>query len=136
MTVPTNTQVVYGAIGVREDLENIIYDITPTETPLLTMSARMTARNRKHEWQTDKLAAATKDNAVVEGDTPSADSATRTTRLGNFCQLMDKVVSVSSTERASDAAGRADEMAYQMAKRSLELKRDLDAAISQNNAAI
>jgi hypothetical protein len=127
--------VTYNAVGIREDLENVIYDITPTETPLLSMAGRKTAKQRKHEWQTDRSAAGDKDNSVIEGLNPTADSSTRTVRFANYCQLMDKVCRVSSTELACDAAGRADQMAYQMGKRSLELKKDLDAAMSQSNAS-
>ena len=125
----------FDAVGMREDLENIIYDISPTETPMLSMAARMSAKNVKHEWQTDALTAATKDNTVIQGNTVTADTRTTPKRLANMCQLMDKAAVVSSTQQAVDMAGRADEMAYQMAKRSLELKRDLDCAITQNNAA-
>lgn len=134
MTVPTNTYVTFSSVGIREDLEDMIYDISPTETPILTAAARLKATQKIHEWQIDKLASATATNSVIEGDDPTADAAAPTNRLKNYTQLMDKVVIVSSTNEASNAAGRDSELAYQMAKRSKEIKRDLEAALGQNNA--
>ncbi len=134
MTVPTNAYVTFSSVGIREDLEDMIYDISPTETPIMSAIARLKATQKTHEWQIDKLAAASATNSVIEGDDPTADAASPTNRLKNYTQLMDKVVVISSTNEASNQAGRESEMAYQMAKRSKELKRDVEAAIGQNNA--
>ena len=57
----------YQSIGNREDLSDVIYDISPTDTPLLNTLARGKATAVYHEWQTDSLAAATTANAAVEG---------------------------------------------------------------------
>ena len=59
MTVPTNTYSRYGAIGVREDLADVIYDISPTDTPIMSSIGKARATQANHEWQTDALAAAT-----------------------------------------------------------------------------
>lgn len=136
MTQPTGTFSSYDAKGIREDLEDIIYDISPMETPFVRAIERMKASNTFHEWQTDALAAATKDNAVVEGDDVTGDSLTATVRIGNYTQLMDKVIVVTSTQRAVRTAGRKDELNYQVAKAGRELKRDIEAAISQSNHAV
>jgi len=136
MAQPTNTFDTYDAKGNREDLEDIIYDISPTETPVVSAIDRGKADASFHEWQTDELAAASKDNAVVEADDVEGDAATATVRIGNYTQLMDKVVVVSSTQRATKTAGRKDELGYQLAKRGKELKRDIEAAITQNNHAV
>jgi hypothetical protein len=134
MTVPTNTYQAIDATGRREDLTDVIYDLTPTDTPFLSAIEAVEARNMLHEWQTDALAAASADNAVIDGDDPSADAATATTRLSNSTQLMDKVAIVSSRQRAIVSAGRRDELAYQVVKRSRELKRDVESALLSNNA--
>jgi hypothetical protein len=136
MAQPTNTFSEYDAKGIREDLEDIIYDISPMETPFVRAIERMKATNTFHEWQTDALAAATKDNAVISGDDVSGDSITATNRIGNYTQLMDKVIVVTSTQRAVKTAGRKDELDYQVAKAGRELKRDIEAAISQENHAV
>lgn len=136
MSMPTNTFDAFAQKGIREDLSDIIYDISPTETPFIRLIERVKAENTFHEWQTDALAAATKDNAVIEGDDVTADAATATVRIGNYTQLMDKVVSVTSTARSVNTAGRKDELPYQLAKRGREIKRDIEAAAMQNNHAL
>jgi hypothetical protein len=134
MAIPSGTFKTYEAIGNREDLSDVIYNIAPVETPFLSMAARATARARKHEWQTDTLAAAA-SNTTIEGDDAAANTATPTIRLHNQCQILDKVVFTSGTQEATDKAGRRSEMAYQIAKRSKELKRDLEFALTRNTGA-
>lgn len=136
MTVPTGTQQVYATTGNREDLTDEIYDISPTDTPFLSAIESVSAEGVKHEWQTDALSAAVSTNAVIEGDDPTSDTVSATTRLSNYVQLMDKVPQVSSTQRSVRAAGRGDELSYQVAKRSRELKRDLESSLLANNATV
>jgi hypothetical protein len=85
-----------------------------------------------HEWQTDALASATTGNALVEGASATEASITPTTRLGNYTQIVGKTVMVSGTLLASDLAGRKSEMAYQLAKASSEIKRDIETIITAN----
>lgn len=136
MAQPANTFSTYDAIGNREDLSNLIFDVSPTETPVLTMIGKNKATGTKHEWQTDALAAASGANAVIEGDDATTDAATATTRLYNYCQISDKVPRVTGTQEDVDSAGRASEMAYQMEKKSKELKRDIETVILQNVASV
>jgi hypothetical protein len=136
MTQPTNTFSSYDAVGNREDLVDSIYDISPTTTPILSRIAKVTATATYHEWQTDSLAAASASNAAIEGDDATADASTATTRLGNYTQISDKVALVSGTQRKNDSAGRGDELEYQIMKRKKELKRDMEAALTANNARV
>lgn len=136
MTVPTMAFQTYQSIGNREDLEDEIYAISPTETPFLTMAARTTAKATLHEWQTDALAAAA-GNKAVEGDDPAANSGTSTptSRLGNYCQISVKYAVITDTQQVIDKAGRSNEMSYQIAKRLGELKRDMELALTQNQGS-
>jgi len=134
MTVPTNTYSRYGAIGVREDLADVIYDISPTDTPIMSSIGKARATQTAHEWQTDVLAAATFGNALVEGDDATSASLTPTTRIGNFTQIVGKTVQISGTLEAVDKAGRKSEKAYQLAKASAEIKRDIENIITANQA--
>ncbi len=84
MSVPSNTYLRYTSIGVREDLANVIYDISPTDTPIMSSIGKAKATQTNHEWQTDALAAATTANALIEGDDAAAASLSPTTRVGNF----------------------------------------------------
>lgn len=122
----------YTAIGAREDLTDVIYDISPTDTPIMSTIGKTKATSVTHEWQTDSLAAATTANALVEGASASEGTITPTTRLANLTQIVGKTVMVSGTLLASDLAGRKSEMAYQLAKASAEMKRDIETIITAN----
>lgn len=134
MTLPTNTTQTYAQVGIREDLSDIIYDISPTDTPFLTRAARAKAKQTYHEWQTDALAAAAA-NRKIEGDDPTAVAITATARVGNYTQISEKTVVVSGTADAVDTAGRKSELAYQVMKRGKEIKRDMEFALVQNQAS-
>ena len=122
----------YTAIGAREDLTDVIYDISPTDTPIMSSIGKTKATSVTHEWQTDSLAAATTANALVEGASATEGTITPTTRLANLTQIVGKTVMVSGTLLASDLAGRKSEMAYQLAKASAEIKRDIETIITAN----
>lgn len=133
MATPTNTTSTYDAIGNREDLVDVIYDISPTETPFMSGIAKVQATATNHEWQTDSLAAAA-NNAVIEGDDATTTAATPTVRLGNYTQISDKVPRVTRTQRQVNSAGRGDELDYQIMKMGKALKRDMETALLANKA--
>lgn len=136
MAQPTNTFDTYDAIGNREDLADIIFNISPTDTPFMTLASKGRATNTLHEWQTDSLAAASTANAAIEGDNASGGSLTPTTRLNNRTQISQKTVVVSGTQRAMNPAGRAEEYAYQKVKAMKELKRDMESILTGNQASV
>lgn len=135
MTAPTNTFQTYQAIGNREDLADVIYRIAPTVTPFLNLCAKATATGTLHEWQTQDLASAA-NNAQIEGDDAAAAAVTPTVRLNNRTQISTKTVIVAGTQQAVKTAGRKDEMAYQLSLKSLELKRDMETALTQNTTTV
>ena len=124
MTVPANTRETYGAIGIREDLSNIIYNISPTETPFLNSVGRGSCDNTQFEWQTDELSGAG-NNRQKEGDDYASTAATEPRRLSNYSQISATQVQSSGTAEAVDFAGRKSTQAYQLAKRAKEMKRDM-----------
>ena len=124
----------HAAVGQREDLTDVIYDISPTDTPLLNTLARTKATAVFHEWQTDTLAAATTANAAVEGADATSATLSPTTRLGNYTQIVQKTIQVSNTLEAVNKAGRKSEKAYQLARASSELKRDIETILTSNQA--
>lgn len=134
MTAPTGTFLTTAAIGNREDLTDVIYRISPTQTPVLNLASKTKATNTLHEWQTQDLASAA-SNTQVEGDDITAKTVTATTRLTNRTQISAKKVVVSGTQRAMNPAGRNDELAYQMSLASLELKRDMEYGLTQNDVS-
>jgi hypothetical protein len=122
----------YDAIGQREDLTDVIYDISPTETPFMSSIGKTKATAVFHEWQTDSLSAATTNNAAVEGADASDATLSPTVRLGNYTQILQKTIKVSGTLDSVNKAGRKSEKAYQLAKASQELKRDLETILLSN----
>jgi len=128
--MPTFTA--HTAIGQREDLTDIIYDISPTETPFMSSIGKTKATAVYHEWQTDSLAAATTANAAIEGADATSATLSPTVRLGNYTQIIQKTVQVSGTLDTVNKAGRKSEKAYQLAKASSELKRDLETILLAN----
>ena len=136
MTILAGTFTTFSAKGLREDLSDVIYNIAPPETPFVTTVGRTKADATKHEWQTDSLAAATTTNAQFQGDDISSfDSVTATARLGNYTQISRKTVIIAGTEEAVRKAGRKSEIAYQVAKKGKELKRDIEAVMVGANQA-
>jgi len=119
----------YDTIGIREDLQDAIYDISPTTTPFMSTVGRTKAKNTYHEWQTDSLADVNLANAQVEGADAVSATLTPTTRVGNYTQISDKVIQVSTTDDVVDKAGRSTETAYQLSKASAEIKRDMESIL-------
>jgi hypothetical protein len=124
MAIVTNTFTTFDAKGIREDLSNIITNIAPEETPFLSNIGRESISNSLFEFQTDTLAAAAANKQIEGDDITSFDSVTATVRLQNYAQISRKTIILSATEEVVNKAGRRSELAYQIAKRSAELKRD------------
>jgi hypothetical protein len=136
MAQPSGTHSTYDHVGRREDLSDIIYDVTPTETPFLSALPRGKATSTKHEWLTRSLAAASGSNANIEGDEATNDSANTNVRLDNQTQILDKVAQVSRTQESVKNAGMPRTMAREMADKMKEIKRDLETSLLQNTAKV
>jgi len=134
MAIVTNTFTTFDAKGIREDLSNIITNIAPEETPYMSNIGRESISNSLFEWQTDTLASAAANKQLEGDDVTSFDSVTATVRLQNYAQISRKTIVLSATEETVNKAGRRSELAYQIAKRSAELKRDQE--FSMLNGAI
>jgi len=135
MALPTDTHTTFTQVGIREDLSDIIYDISPTATPILSSIKKGKATNTYHEWQTDALAAAA-HSAALEGDDTAATAAVPTARFANYTQIVKKNPQVSGTAQAVNTAGRANELSYQIAKAVKELKNNIEVTISGLQAAV
>jgi len=132
MAQPSNTLDSYDVKGIREDLENVIYDISPEETPFYSSLKKVKASNTYHEWQTDSLRSSAA-NAHIEGDDTTGEARTATTRLGNYTQIFKNAVIIPDTDEGLDKAGRSAEMAYQVLKIAKEQKLDIEKALFDNN---
>ena len=136
MAVPSNLYQAASLKGNREDLIDKIFNTSPTETPLSSSFGRTTATGVTHEWQTDALAAANADNAMIDGDDVTLDAQTPTLRLANHLQIFSKKPGVSRRANIIKKAGRGGEMAYVKAKAMLELKRDIEKMVVSSNPAV
>jgi hypothetical protein len=132
MTKVTNAVATYDVTTNREDLADTVYNISPEDTPFMTAVPRTKATAVLHEWSTDALASVNTSNARLEGDALSRASSTNPARKQNYCQISSKDATVTGTQRAVNPAGIDDMMAYQMSKKSVELRKDMEAIMLGN----
>src|SRR3990172_9424745 len=131
MAIPTNNFTTYDSIGNREDLINIITNISPVDTWFTSKIGNTKATSRFHEWQTDSLASPAA-NAHIERDTITATAITPTTRTGCYTQILQKSFMVTNTQDVVDKAGRDTDTAYQLQKNMKELAMDIEYALLLN----
>lgn len=117
----------YEQVGIKEDVHDVIYYISPYDTPLITMAKKGKASNTLHEWQEDSLRAPQK-NAQVEGADTTFSALTPTVMRQNYTQIFEESAQITDTSESVMKYGRAKEMAYQVAKKGKELKKDIEAA--------
>lgn len=135
MAITADSQESFAAIGNKEDLSDVIYDVTPTETPFMSSMNRVGATGTKHEWQTGSLAAAAA-NSQLEGDTLTNNAPTQNARVFNYTTISTKVVDVSGTQESVSSAGRGSDMAHEMAKKMKEIKLDVELMMFANTAQV
>ena len=133
MAQPSNTFDSYDAVGIREDLSDVITNLSPEDTPFYSKTKKVKVANTFVEWQTDTLRSSA-DNAHIEGDETTSEARTATTRLGSYTQIFKNSVSIPDTDAGLKKAGRASEMAYQMLKVAKEQKLDVEKALFSNTA--
>lgn len=135
MAIQAGAQNTFQAIGIREDLTNIVALIDPQETPFISnIGEGKPATAVKHEWQVQTLTAPSKSNFQLEGDdSPAALTVNQRSRIYNYCAISRKVGSVTGTMRAVDVAGVSDERDNQEMLRAIELRRDMEVILLDNN---
>ncbi len=131
MAVLTGAYETYDSAGLREDLMDVIYNIDPVETPMMSGIGRGSASAITHEWLTDILDTAA-FNIQDEGNESVFSEPTAPVRPHNITQISEKTIAVSGTIEAVDKAGRGSELSYQLARLSKSLKRDMEFTITQN----
>lgn len=135
MAQPSNTFETYDAVGNRETLADMIYMITPSKTPFMSLIGRKSVDGIKPEWQTDALATPSTSNNQPEGNEWEFDAVTATTRVGNYCQISEKSILISDTQEKVKKAGRSSEMAREIRKKGQELKTDMEVTLLSNQAS-
>lgn len=126
MAVDPNTGLSYDEPSNRESLKNVIYRISPTETPFTTGIETTGSIATNHEWPTEELPVVDASNAKLSGDDAVTSEFIPTNRFGNYLQISDKVPRVSGTQRATTTAGKGDELPHQTMLQGLALRRDME----------
>lgn len=132
----TNTYSSYDAVGNREELMDVIFMISPEETPFLSLIGRSGCDSRFPEWQTDALATPDETNAAVEGDEFTYDAVTPTERVGNHTQISKKQFLITRTQERVSKAGRRSEIARETRKKGIELRTDMEIIAMFNQASL
>lgn len=135
MAVPTNTLQTYQSSNNAEDVSDIVYNVSPFDTPLFSMAKKGKAEATYTEWPIEALEAVDTANANIEGDDLTADASTTPSRVGNYCQLLDKTMQISTTQQAIRKYGVTDEWAHQKVKKGKALKNDFEAIMIGTNQA-
>ncbi len=136
MAIVANTFTSFSAKGIREELSDVINSISPETVPFQSNVGSKSVSNTYFEWQTDALAAVDKTARIDGDDVASFDATAATTRVGNYTQILRRTVIVADNLESQDLAGRNSELSMQIAKRGKELKRDLEAVLTDNNAQV
>ncbi len=131
----SNTFETYDAVGNREELADKIYQITPEETPFVSLIGRKSYGSMHPEWQTATLGAVDLNNNQPEGNDWTYDAVSPTVRVGNYMQISDKRIVISRSQDAVNKAGRKSELAYELARKGVELKIDQEAILLSNQAS-
>ncbi len=134
MTIIANTFTSFDAKGIREELANVISNIAPEETPFTSNVGSENVSNTFFEWQVDDLSAVDVSPIIDGDDVASFDATTATVRVGNYTQIRRRSMIIADNLGFQDLAGRNDEVAYQLAKRGKEIKRDLETIYTGNTA--
>lgn len=129
----TNAFDTYTATSDREALSDVIYNISPTATPVMSAIGKNSVKNVQFDWQTETLPSPSA-TGQLEGFELSRSASTATSRVSNICQISSRDATVTGSQNASDAAGKKSEMAHQLAIMAKALKRDMETALTQNNA--
>ena len=135
MAQVSNTFETYDAVGNREELADKIYQITPDETPFISLIGRKSVSSIHPEWQVDELASPDTGNNRAEGAEWNYDAVSPTTRVGNYTQISDKRIIISRTQDKTSKAGRKSELAREVAKKGVELRTDMEVILLSNQAS-
>jgi hypothetical protein len=136
MAIAADTSLTYSSVAIREDLSDVIYNISPMDTPFMSGCGKEKADNTYFQWQTDTIGAGAA-NRVIEGDdSPAAVARSLPTKVGNYTQIGRYVVQTSGTDDTVDYAGHGKHQAYRLAKRGKQMKRDMEFMFTQNIAQV
>ena len=136
MTKVTGAVATYDTTTNKEDLADAVYRISPADTPFMSAVPRAKATAVLHEWSLDTLDDTNTTNARLEGDALTRATSSTPSRLQNYCQISSRDATVTGTQLATNPAGIDDMMAFQMSKKSLALRKDVEAILLGNQGQV
>ena len=134
MATVANTVLTTAAVGNREELDDFVSLITPSDTPIYSMAGKEKAASKHPEWEYEDLDT-TADNAQPEGNEYNYDAVAAPTRVGNYTQIFTKTFRFSGTQQAVDNAGNAEKRAHELMKKGKALRKDMEYSIVLNTAS-
>lgn len=119
----------YDQIGQAEDVQDAIYNITPIDSPVVSMSRTTQASGKIHEWHQVALPTSGSNKRVEGADAP-ADNSTAITNKSNYCQIMSETAEIAGTLEEVDKYGRDSEMALQLELLYGKIANDEELAVN------
>lgn len=135
MPQASNSFATFNSSRVREQLQDKIWNVSVEETPFLALIGKEKIDGVFVEELNDSFAAGA-SNKVEQGNIPTIAAATDVVRYGNRTQISEKTGSVTGTQERVEKAGKASEYDYQVGKKMVELKKDVEFATLQNTTSI
>jgi hypothetical protein len=130
-----NTMASFNSSRVREQLMDKIWNVSVSETPTLALIGKQKVDGPFVEWLNDTFAAGA-SNKVEQGNSSALAAPADVSRYSNRTQISEKVFGVTGTQEAVEKAGGSSEVDYQVAKKMVELKKDIEFGCLQNTTAI
>lgn len=131
----SNSFASFNSSSVREELLENIWNVSVKETPTLALVGKTTVKTEHPEWQTDNFEDGVATNKVQQGNTPTITALTDTLRFGNYTQISEKNGAITNTMEAVDKAGFSSKYDYEVAKKMVSLKKDIECSFLQNTTA-
>ncbi len=128
-----NSKAATGGSEHPEDVSDIIYNIDPSDTPLVSVCGSRNISNTLFEWIVEGLSARS-STTILEGNVITPEASVMTERKNNICQIQQRSASVSRTQQVLKNFGKASQLGHQMARKGKELKRDVEFSITRNQA--
>ena len=125
----------YVAVGNKEDISDLISNISPKETPFYTAFGTVPCTATNHEWLEDSLADP-EANKQVEGFEFTVKDPVPRNRLGNYTQIFSKGYGVTATQEKVAKHGVTSEIGYQMRKAMREIALDVELALVTQTAKV
>lgn len=120
----------------REDIMDIIFDVSRTDRPFMDNAGTGSTGNVYHEWVTDELDPVDTNNAFTDGEVYDPSVITAPKRMGNHCQISMKMFRITRRAQRTNKVGSNDETARQISRKGQELANDMESILTLNQSSV